>query len=140
MEIVCLAYGDGHYYPTTNRIDNNFLEKIAFLLTDDVGWRWAGSFKESILNNTCHTIHGNMLRLEKKGEIILISDGYIKDDEERLQWAIEIKRDELAKIFDQWAEICEAMPPYFVILREGDSVTLKSYQTLEEVNALRSNL
>lgn len=74
-----------------------------------------------------------MHRLEKNGETILISDDYIQDDEERLQWAIEIKRDELVNILDQWTEICRTKPPYFVISREEDSITLKGWQSLDEV-------
>ena len=63
-----------------------------------------------------------------------MSDDCIEDDDERLYYSAEIKRDELARVLDQWIEICKVMPAYVVITRHGDTVTLLGYDSLDEIN------
>ena len=128
-----LIYKEGRYRLNINP-DDLLLEKIVHFLNSDVGYYQAASFKGDLYDNKINTLHCNTHRLEKKGDIILMSDDCIEDDDERLYYSAEIKRDELARVLDQWIEICKVMPAYVVITRHGDTVTLLGYDSLDEIN------
>ena len=136
MEIkrVYLSYIDGLYDPMESKIGDRLLEKITFFLTDDVGYDGIDVFKNHLLNAEYIYFGCNMHRLEKKGDTILISDDYIADDDERLFYSTEIKLDELARVLDQWKEICKIVPPYVVITRDGEKITLQGYESLDDMN------
>ena len=130
-----LTYDDGIYRLETSPSDR-LLEKITFFLISDVGCRSIELIKRDLYDSNYPIIHYNMHRLDIKNDIVLMSDDYIADDDERLFYSTEIKLDELARVLDQWKEICKIMPPYVVITRDGEKITLQGYESLEEMNTV----
>lgn len=131
MERFVFYYRGGRYQWEKNP-DDILLARIVNFLNSDVGYYRASSFKKSLFNTETHTIHCNEHRLEKENDVIRISDDYIDDEDERLFYSVEIKRDELARVLDQWDEICKTMPPYIIIIRDGETITLHGCETLDE--------
>jgi hypothetical protein len=110
-----IVFEDGHY--RFKGASNDRIGNLGFFLSSDVRC-FRSSFKEWILDTRYDYTAGNISKLEKDGDYILISDQYSEEDDDNPP--LKIHRAELIKILDAWEQFCKTRPKEIIITQEGE--------------------
>ena len=125
MSFVKIIY-DNNFYDYDNA-NSNTMAILGLFLSSDVGCglsTWP-SFKDWVLNDSLgECLSGNITRLEKEGNYILLTDLY---SEEEPPTELKITRKEFIQILTDWEEkVCKLMPKEVIITYDNDEFVIKT--------------